>query len=100
MLLDKKLLGCLAEWSKALALGASPRGRGFEPHSNQTLASTLFFLLRCENSFGLFLWVAFAFSGRFSRFMAGQTRADASLRVGPGGSSPAGVRVECRGRVQ
>jgi hypothetical protein len=25
--------GSLAEWSKALALGASPQGRGFEPHS-------------------------------------------------------------------
>ena len=23
----------LAEWSKALASGASPQGRGFEPHS-------------------------------------------------------------------
>ena len=23
----------LAEWSKALASGASPKGRGFEPHS-------------------------------------------------------------------
>jgi hypothetical protein len=23
----------VAEWSKALALGASPQGRGFEPHS-------------------------------------------------------------------
>ena len=25
----------LAEWSKALASGASPQGRGFEPHSHQ-----------------------------------------------------------------
>ena len=25
----------LAEWSKALAQGASPQGRGFEPHSCQ-----------------------------------------------------------------
>ena len=25
--------GMMAEWSKALALGASPKGRGFEPHS-------------------------------------------------------------------
>ena len=24
--------GMVAEWSKALALGASPKGRGFEPH--------------------------------------------------------------------
>ena len=24
--------GRMAEWSKALALGASPQGRGFEPH--------------------------------------------------------------------
>ena len=24
--------GSVAEWSKALALGASPKGRGFEPH--------------------------------------------------------------------
>jgi hypothetical protein len=28
--------GSLAEWSKALALGASPKGRGFEPHSYQS----------------------------------------------------------------
>ena len=28
----------LAEWSKALASGASPQGRGFEPHSCQRLA--------------------------------------------------------------
>ena len=27
----------MAEWSKALAQGASPQGRGFEPHSCQTL---------------------------------------------------------------
>ncbi len=26
----------VAEWSKALALGASPQGRGFEPHRHQT----------------------------------------------------------------
>ena len=26
----------VAEWSKALALGASPKGRGFEPHRYQT----------------------------------------------------------------
>ena len=25
----------MAEWSKALALGASPKGRGFEPHRYQ-----------------------------------------------------------------
>ena len=27
----------MAEWSKALALGASPKGRGFEPHRYQIL---------------------------------------------------------------
>ena len=27
--------GKVAEWSKALALGASPKGRGFEPHLYQ-----------------------------------------------------------------
>jgi hypothetical protein len=27
--------GRVAEWSKALALGASPKGRGFEPHLYQ-----------------------------------------------------------------
>ena len=26
----------MAEWSKALALGASPQGRGFEPHRHHT----------------------------------------------------------------
>ena len=29
----------LAEWSKALASGASPQGRGFEPHSCHSLRS-------------------------------------------------------------
>ena len=29
----------LAEWSKALASGASPKGRGFEPHSCHALYS-------------------------------------------------------------
>ena len=28
-------IGRMAEWSKALALGASPKGRGFEPHLYQ-----------------------------------------------------------------
>ena len=28
-------IGIVAEWSKALALGASPKGRGFEPHQYQ-----------------------------------------------------------------
>ena len=28
--------GVVAEWSKALALGASPKGRGFEPHLYHT----------------------------------------------------------------
>ena len=36
--IEKNRCGCaehdsLAEWSKALAQGASPQGRGFEPHS-------------------------------------------------------------------
>ena len=36
--IGKNRCGCaqhdsLAEWSKALAQGASPQGRGFEPHS-------------------------------------------------------------------
>ena len=49
----------MAEWSKALALGASPRGRGFEPHSYHTRrtaaarrAAALF------GTFGLFLAVS------------------------------------------
>ena len=29
--------GSLAEWSKALVLGTSPKGRGFESHSCQIL---------------------------------------------------------------
>ena len=33
--------GCLAERSKALALGASPRGRGFESHSSHIFISLL-----------------------------------------------------------
>lgn len=39
--------GSLAEWSKALALGASPKGRGFEPHSYHSLF--LFLLLNGFN---------------------------------------------------
>ena len=31
-----RVKGSVAEWSKALALGASPKGRGFEPHHYQT----------------------------------------------------------------
>ena len=30
----------LAEWSKAVASGASPQGRGFEPHSCQSFTGT------------------------------------------------------------
>ena len=29
-------IGRMAEWSKALALGASPKGRGFKPHHYHT----------------------------------------------------------------
>ena len=29
----------MAEWSKALALGASPKGRGFEPHHYHTFCT-------------------------------------------------------------
>ena len=36
--------GSVAEWSKALALGASPKGRGFEPHHYQSF----FFLLNSQ----------------------------------------------------
>ena len=32
----------LAEWSKALAPGASPQGRGFEPHSCHLVYACLF----------------------------------------------------------
>ena len=32
----------LAEWSKALASGASPQGRGFEPHSCHLLSPQTF----------------------------------------------------------
>ena len=31
-------IGRMAEWSKALALGASPKGRGFEPHFYHTFS--------------------------------------------------------------
>ena len=31
--------GSMAEWSKAPALGAGPKGRGFEPHCCQSLVS-------------------------------------------------------------
>ena len=34
----KRTSGSLAEWSKALASGASPKGRGFESHSCHSFA--------------------------------------------------------------
>lgn len=34
----------VAEWSKALALGASPKGRGFEPHRHHPIG-ILFFIV-------------------------------------------------------
>ena len=34
----EKLIGSLAEWSKALVLGTSPKGRGFESHHCQNFA--------------------------------------------------------------
>ena len=37
LILHNLLQDSLAEWSKALALGASPKGRGFEPHFCQFL---------------------------------------------------------------
>ena len=33
MMISRSAQDSLAEWSKALAPGASPQGRGFEPHS-------------------------------------------------------------------
>jgi hypothetical protein len=45
--------GSVAEWSKALVLGTSPQGRGFESHRCQTsclmelFVPTLFALVRC-----------------------------------------------------
>ena len=37
--------GNVAEWSKALALGASPKGRGFEPHRYHILLGELSYIL-------------------------------------------------------
>ena len=38
----------MAEWSKALALGASPRGRGFEPHCyHEITRGFILFVLVC-----------------------------------------------------
>ena len=39
-------IGRMAEWSKALALGASPKGRGFEPHSCHFWISVSFFQIK------------------------------------------------------
>ena len=36
---DCNLIDSLAEWSKALAPGASPQGRGFKPHSCHVLGT-------------------------------------------------------------
>ena len=36
--------GKVAEWSKALALGASPKGRGFEPHLYQIFFHLSFYI--------------------------------------------------------
>ena len=38
--------GSLAEWSKALVLGTSPKGRGFESHSCQILLNYSFLQAR------------------------------------------------------
>ena len=44
--------GSVAEWSKALVLGTSPKGRGFESHRCHKCFFTLFYLdfsrLRCR----------------------------------------------------
>ena len=62
---DKNMAGCLAEWSKALALGASPRGRGFEPHSNHTVSGAYIFFC-CEREL---FWALVTFIlGPLSRF--------------------------------
>ena len=45
----------MAEWSKALASGASPQGRGFEPHSCQPFLHTEFQKLALGNC-GISLW--------------------------------------------
>ena len=37
MINKNKIIGCLAEWSKAVALGAIPKGRGFKSHSSHFL---------------------------------------------------------------
>ena len=42
----------VAEWSKALAQGASPQGRGFEPHSCHCIARGLLFGLRSSEPMG------------------------------------------------
>ena len=42
----------LAEWSKALASGASPQGRGFEPHSCQCSTSSTYHIVEVQNVLG------------------------------------------------
>ena len=39
-----RIQGKVAEWSKALALGASPKGRGFEPHLYHTFCFARIYL--------------------------------------------------------
>ena len=43
--------GAVAEWSKALALGANPKGRGFKPHRRHFMGHIriVFFYLLCVN---------------------------------------------------
>ena len=49
--------GKVAEWSKALALGASPKGRGFEPHLYQ-----IFFLQRFLEEFPFIFLLIYSFN--------------------------------------
>ena len=55
----------MAEWSKAVALGAIPKGRGFEPHWCQLLIfKDSFFCLLAENDATLAMTLGVSAKGR------------------------------------
>ena len=55
----------MAEWSKAVALGAIPKGRGFEPHWCQSLTfEDCFFCLLAKNDANLAMTLVVTAKGR------------------------------------
>ena len=62
--------GSLAEWSKALVLGTSPKGRGFESHSCQNYITIFFKSQYANKSFEL---AELANASAFCQFVMAKT---------------------------